>query len=176
MKIHYLFGLLICACMASCYPNEGDPIETTGFRPIYASRDSIDVITVSGPRPTVETGKIYAYKQLLFQNEVNKGIHVISIADPKNPVKMAFYKIPLSTEISIKNDHLYTNNGKDLVVISIAKYMNPVLVKRLPNMFPFVNQEFPPNSTFSYFDCPDPAKGYVIRWEQVRLYQPKCRK
>ena len=176
MKIHYVYGLLICSFATSCFQNDGVPTNTSGYRPVYASRDSINIMTVSDPKPTVNPGKIYAYGQLLFQNEVNKGIHVVSIADPKKPVKVAFYKIPMSTEISIKNDHLYTNNGNDLVVISITKYMNPVLVKRMPNMFSALNQESPPGSSFQYFECPDPSKGYVVSWQEVRLNNPKCKK
>jgi hypothetical protein len=147
-----------------------------GYRPIYSGKDSIDFLSVSGPKSSTNTGKIYAYRKLLFQNEVNKGFHVISIEDPKNPVKKAFYSIPLSTEISIKDDYLYTNNGKDLVIISIANYMNPTMVKRITNKFSLVDQNFPPNTGSGYFECPDPSKGYIIGWEEVRLNNPKCRR
>ncbi len=175
MKRQFLF-LIFIGLFTSCYQNIEEPVDSFGYRPIYRSSDSLNIITVSGPKSATNTGKIYAYGKLLFQNEVNQGFHVISIEDPKNPVKKAFYSIPLSTEISIKDDFLYTNNGKDLIVISIAKYMNPKYVRRLSNRFQTIDQNSPSNVTSGYFECPDPSKGYIIGWEQVRLNNPKCRK
>jgi len=175
-KIPHLIFLLFLA-LTSCYNGEpSEPNRTpVGLRPIYANKDSVNTISSSGPILTTKAGKIYVYGNYLFQNEVGQGIHVIDNTNPEIPFKIAFYRIPLCTEISIKNGHLYTNNGSDLAVLDISKIKAPELVKRLPDEFPSTGQTHPENVTSgTYFECPNPSKGIVVGWESAVLSDPKC--
>jgi len=81
----------------------------------------------------------------------------------------------MATEIAIKSGHLYTNNVNDLVVFSLSNPAEPLLENRVKDAFPVIEQEYPPfNNT--YFECPDPAKGIVVGWEQKELTNPQCRR
>lgn len=146
------------------------------YKPVYISKESLQTITVEAAKATARAGKIYAYENYLFQSDEGTGIHVIDNHDPAHPKKVAFYGIPLCTEISIRNHHLYTNNLNDLLVIHIADVVHPVVVKRVADMFPSVNQEFPPVGSGVYFECPDPAQGIVKEWLPAYLSNPKCRR
>ncbi len=83
--------------------------------------------------------------------------------------------IPLSTELAVKGNYLYANNFRDIIVFDISNPAEPRLVKRVSNVFPPVNQKFPPLSNI-YFECPDETKGVVVRWELKRINIPKCRR
>ncbi len=79
-----------------------------------------------------------------------------------SPQKVSFLKLPLSTEIAVKGNYLYANNYKDLVVFDITTPAKPQFVKRVNDVFPLVNQKYPP-FTNAFFECPDEAKGVVVR-------------
>jgi hypothetical protein len=126
-------------------------------------------------RPTVDPGKVYAFGQYLFQVEQSEGIHIVDNANPSSARKIAFLKVPMATEIAIKNNFLYTNNLNDLVVFSLSDIKSPQVVNRITNAFPAIDQAHPPASN-TFFECADPAKGIVINWELKMIDQPKCRR
>jgi hypothetical protein len=131
-------------------------------------------ISLSSARVTENSGKIYAYGNYIFQNDQNKGIHIIDNTDKKNPRKIAFLNIPYNTEFAVRGHYIYANNVNDLVVIDIRDISNPAVVKRMDNAFPYISQEFPPQS--GYFECPDPSKGIVVAWELQTVKSPNCRR
>lgn len=160
----------------SCDPGKNDLTGTVdAYVPVYGSLSEINQISVEPHKPTLQAGKIYAYGNYIFQNDLYSGIHIIDNTDHKNPVKIAFLKIPLSTEIAVKGNYLYTNNYIDLVVFDITNPANPQLVKRVNNVFPPTTQKFPDVSNV-YFQCPDNSKGIVIRWELQNIMIPNCRR
>lgn len=149
--------------------------QTDAYVPVYASAENVTQITVEAAKPVTEAGKIYAYGNYIFQNDFNTGIHIIDATDKKIPKKIAFLKIPLSTELAVKGNFLYANNYSDIVVFDISNPAQPQFVKRISNVFPPINQKYPPLSNI-YFECPDEAKGIVVRWELKRINTPKCRR
>ena len=164
--------------LASCDPHYGQygeqPPETTqGYSPIYDSLGTAKVIRADTARSIVSGGKIYVKGKTLYQVEVGKGIHVTSIADASNPVKLKFLHILGCQEISIKDNLLYTNNLNDLVVVDIADINNPQLKDRLANTFQLIDGGYPPNS--GWFECPDASKGVIIGWQVKTLHYPQCR-
>ncbi|MDQ3847106.1 MAG: hypothetical protein M3342_24285 [Bacteroidota bacterium] len=166
--------LLILA--VGCVPDAMNRTEQLmSFVPVYASKQVVSDIAVQAPKPTSAAGKIYAYGAYLFQVEQYEGIHIIDNTNPRQAKKIAFLKVPLCTEIAIRNNHLYTNNLNDLLVFNLDNTTAPQLVKRLGGVFPAVNQTYPPQSGV-YFECVDPAKGIVVRWEQKRISNPACRR
>ena len=146
-----------------------------GYAPVYANPADVVQIALDSGKNTLAPGKLYTVGNYIYQNDINTGIHIINIADRSHPVKVAFLKVPFSTEVAVKGNYLYTNNLRDLVVFDITNKSKPQLVKRIENVFPFVDQRYPPFSNVS-FECPDPSKGIVIRWERKTLTNAKCRR
>ena len=168
---------LLMLSLFSCTRNNNDVLsgQMDAYVPVYASAENITQISSEAPKPIADAGKIYVYGNYIFQNDLNTGIHIIDASDKKNPKKLAFLKIPLSTELAVKGNFLYTNNYKDIVVFDISNPAQPQLVKRVSNVFPPVNQKYPSLSNI-YFECADEAKGIVVRWELKRINTPKCRR
>jgi len=165
--------LLFFSCTTK---NDLAPTGTTeAYVPIYASAVNIKQISVEQSRPIQQAGKIYAYGNYIFQNDVNTGIHIIDNTNRNNPQKVAFISLPLSTEIAVKGNFLYANNYTDIVVFDITNPANPKLVKRLSNVFPEANQQYPPVSNAA-FECPDPSKGIIVNWELQTIKTPNCRR
>jgi LVIVD repeat len=175
--------LILCIFLSSCNPvtdfsGRGD---VAGYVPVYsADVKNVKKITARTPQPTVNGGKLYTVGKLLFQVELDSGIHIIDYTNPSNPIKIGFIKSFLCKEVSVKNGFIYTNNLADLVVIDISDISNVHEVARTPNVFPDLTLQFPAKvaNQFEpiYFECPDPSKGVVIAWKQQTLTNPKCRR
>ncbi len=165
------FPLILLACNPD--PVTYLPGQVEGYSPVYASAADINKISVEPARKTEHAGKIYAFGSYIFQNDVSKGIHIINNRDKSHPEKVAFIQLPFSTEIAVKGNYLYSNNQSDLVVFDMSDIANPRLVKRIANVFPPVNQKYPPVTNCS-FECVDPSKGIVVAWEKKLLTDPKC--
>jgi hypothetical protein len=168
--------LILTLLFSSCYPdsnrNTGDVF---AYVPVYAQQAELNEISTVTPIPTKKAGKIYAYGNYIFQNDINKGIHIVDNSSPSNPVKVAFINIPFSTEIAIRGSFLYTNSVSDLVVLNISNPLQPSVVKRVKDAFPLINQQYPPvNNT--YFVCPDAKKGIVTDWVLELVKNPACKR
>jgi LVIVD repeat len=162
--------------LIGCDPAKDDLIGTVdAYVPVYGSFSEIHQISVEPPKPTLQAGNIYAYGNYIFQNDLYSGIHIIDNRNHHNPVKIAFLKLPLSTEIAVKGNYLYANNYVDLVVFDITDPAKPQLVKRVNNVIQPSDQKFPPFSNV-YFQCPDNSKGIVVRWELQNMIIPNCRR
>lgn len=165
--------LLLAGCVTD--PDFRTNGEVLAYVPVYASAEAINDIGMAPPKATTKAGKIYAYNQYLFQVEQTEGIHIINNSNPQAAHKVGFLKVPQCSEIAIKGGYLYTNHVDDLVVFNLANIAEPQLVKRLEGAFPQVDQSYPPFSN-TYFECADPAKGVVVRWEQKMIPIPACRR
>jgi hypothetical protein len=175
--------LLIALCYTACTPRGGSdngiPEEVTGMAPVYTQDNTaMKLISGTAPRSIVNGGKMYTTGNLLFQVEQDSGIHVINYANPQNPQKIAFIRSFLCREVSVKNGFIYTNNFDDLVVVDISNLNNIHEVSRVADVFPDLALQYPPKPANSparlYFECPDPAKGTVVRWESKTIHHPKC--
>ena len=175
--MRFLIFILLTGMLVSCDPDTGlnQNAMIQAYVPVYARPADLTVITKEAPQPTAKAGKIYAYGNYVFQNDQQKGIHIIDNAVPASAHKVAFLKIPFTTEIAIRNNFLYTNSVSDLLVFNISDPLNPVLVKRVANAFPVISQEYPPVSNV-YFECADASKGVIVDWEIKEISMPKCRR
>ncbi len=176
MRLIYVSLLFIL--MSSCTRNN-ENIQNTAtvnaYIPVYMQLTEVENIKVEAVTPTVKAGKIYAYGNYIYQNDQYKGYHIINNTNPANAQKVAFLKVPFSTEISIKGSFMYCNNVSDLVVFDISNPIAPVLVKRVKNAFPLIDQSYPPVSN-TYFECIDKSKGIIVGWEQKTIPAPNCRR
>ena len=170
--------LFVLVCATACTEDRwGNPVNnsTLAYVPQYMTLSDVRQISVQAARSTQQAGKIYAFGNYLFQSDPEQGIHIIDNTDRKKPVKLAFLKVPFSTEIAIKGKYLYTNNLNDMVVFDLSDVQAPRLVKRMEKMFPTVNQKYPSFTNVS-FECPDPAKGLVVKWELKNSTNAQCRR
>lgn len=92
-------------------------------------------IKMSSPLPMNTTGKIYLYKDYLFINEPNKGIHIYDNANPSSPKALGFIPIVGNFDLGVQNDLLYADNIVDLITIDISNISKPVLIDRQKDVF-----------------------------------------
>jgi hypothetical protein len=171
-----LFVFLGILILTSCDPQIDRVGVNQAYVPVYAQLSGGEPISLRPPQSTAKAGKIYAYGSYIFQNDVYNGVHIIDNSTPGNPKKVAFLKIPYSTELAIKGSYLYTNSINDLVVVDIHDPQHPVEVKRIKGAFPLINQEYPPYTNV-YFVCADPQQGIVVDWQLQQMPNlPSCRR
>jgi LVIVD repeat len=162
---------------AGCTPTMEEPIPSpaTAYVPVYFQQADIYAAKFESARPIVKAGKQYVLGNLLLQNEVNEGIHLIDVSNPATPRKLGFISIPLCTDMAMRQGYLYCNNYDDLVVVDLRVPAEPKLVKRVKDVFPPANQDYPPFFNVS-FQCPDKRKGIVVGWELKDNVSALCRR
>jgi len=92
-----------------------------------------DAVEITEPIPITESGKIYAYKNYIFVNDVNQGFHVIDNSDPASPQNMKFIRLEGNYDISIKDDRLFADSYGDLVVLDISDINDIKTITRMEN-------------------------------------------
>lgn len=145
-----------------------------GYVPIYANKSDIVQINFQASRLTANPGKIYAYGNYIFQNDMGTGIHVIDNSNKQNPVKTGFLNIPYNFEMAIRDSFLYANNRTDLVVIDLRNPTNPQVVSRVNGVFPMQGIPNYPTERDVYFECVDSTKGAVIGWKKQIIVNKTC--
>lgn len=167
---------LLCLFFIACNPDTGDlpGANQSAYVPVYQLASAVKKIEFQSGKPIKNAGKQYVFGNLLLQNDLQEGIHFFDISNPANPVKKGFLQVPLCTEMAVKGNFLYANNLSDLVVFDLSSG-TPQLKKRIENVFPPVNQNYPPFFNV-VFECPDPAKGVVVGWELKNNVEAKCRR
>ncbi|MCF8217739.1 MAG: hypothetical protein K9I29_07760 [Bacteroidales bacterium] len=179
MKHISLFIILFAVLLSSCNKREvesdnpGEKVE--GFRPVYMDPDEAKDLSVKGAQPLEDPGKIYWYYNYVFLTDKGKGVHVIDIADPSNPQKKAFIKIPGVNDVAVKSNFLYADNVSDLVIFNINNMDAITFTDRIEDVYP-VDQQMYPSGVTGYFECVDTTKGVVVDWQKVKLEDPKCQK
>jgi hypothetical protein len=164
---------ILSGCTASL--DETPPVSTTAYVPVYYQQESVYAVKAEAAKPMVKAGKQYVLGNLLLQNELNEGIHLIDVSNPALPKKLGFLSIPLCTEMAIRQGFLYANNYDDLIVMDLRVAADPKVVKRIKDVFPPANQEYPPYFNVS-FECPDKKKGVVVGWELKNNVTVYCRR
>ncbi len=179
MKRTIIFFSFICLSflLSSCVDDAANESvgEVQGLKPLYAAGDDWKTVTVVSSREIVQLGKIYYKDNIIYVNELNRGIHIIDNTIPTNPQTIKFINVPGSKDISIKGNFLYTDNVSDLLVLDISDFNNITVVNRIPNIYPNIEQLYPEFHT-GYFECVDASKGTVIAWESATLNNPECRR
>lgn len=133
-----LLMFVISVCFISCDNDDFDDGKYAEYQVARAIkmdksdfRNSVDILP---PKPIEESGKIYAYKNLIFVNDKYRGVHVIDNTDPTSPKKINFIKIAGNVDISVKDDYLYADSLMDLIVMDISDINNIVILNRLENV------------------------------------------
>ena len=132
------------------------PIKVLGYKPVFTVDSSILKIAVTTPQPVKNPGKIYVKGNLIFQNDLGSGIHVIDNTVPSAAANIGFIKILGNSEISIKEDILYANSFTDLVVVDISDWQHVKELKRMKGAF---SQGAQAGSYPAYNFIPLPERG-----------------
>lgn len=146
--------------------------EVVGLKPIYTSIETIERIEITTDEPLEVPGKIYVYENYLLVNDIAKGIHIFDNSNPSAPIKLSFIGIPGNIDFSVRNNILYADNISDMVSFDISQPSVPVFKNRVKSVFP--TQTFPDQA--GQFECVDPSKGVVLKWEKAVLTNPGCSK
>ncbi|MDB5209476.1 MAG: hypothetical protein JWQ30_303, partial [Sediminibacterium sp.] len=136
MKRYFLFLLAAILLAAACMKDSVTEHYTL-YRPVYWTSTEIKNSIKSGaPTALVQPGKIVVKGHYVFLNEIDKGIHVIDIADAAKPVNLAFIDIPGCVDLAINGNYLYADCYSNLVTIDIADPAHVALKQFLKGVFP----------------------------------------
>jgi len=133
----FIVLVTVSLVFASC-SNDNDDDKYADYlvaRPLTISKAEFDNSgDILPPRPIKESGKIYAYQDLIFVNDSYKGIHIINNSNPANPFKMGFINIPANVDVSVKDNFLYADSMQDLLVFDLSNLEDIKIVNRLENV------------------------------------------
>jgi len=131
-----LTGIAAMIALASC--TKDFKYERYSFyRPVYETKASVKENIKSNPAVAIENpGKIYVKGNLVFLNDIDKGIHIIDYSNPSAPINKAFVNIPGCRDIAVKGNYMYADCFTDLVTIDIADANNVQLKNYINGVFP----------------------------------------
>lgn len=181
MKKNTLFIIsIILFGFSSCNDSEVLPRGNNEYviaTPLTANLISFkeEAVEITDPIEIVESGKIYAYKNYIFINDVYRGLHVLDNTNPESPQPIKFIKLEGNNDISIKDDRLYADSYGDLVIMDISDINNIGDVKRIENA---IYQEFwctvgfdvewPQADAYDYSDV-NAGRDAIVGWETSRV-------
>ncbi|MFK8055328.1 MAG: hypothetical protein AB8F78_04325 [Saprospiraceae bacterium] len=150
------------------------PVPEFAFGLVPKYIDSLDgkTITTSTPEDILDGRAFAVLGDTLFIVDHLRGIHIIDNRDPGSPEAISFITIPGCTSVAINGNFLYVNNLSDLVTLDITDPLNALPVDREEGLYP-LPLDFP-EEYVGYYGCYDPARGYLIGWEQDQIEQPEC--
>jgi hypothetical protein len=161
----FLFSVVIpLLLLSSCQDVRQQTITWTEFEPVYMSHEEfVNSVKLESSRDLEKPGKIYFYDGYLFVNEIDEGIHIFDNRDPSNPLNVGFIQIPANKDLAIRNDLLYADSQKDLLVFDISNLEQPELIERVEGVFDNMANR-PPGFTTQQVDH---TQGLVVGWREV---------
>lgn len=180
----FLFSLLFSSC--SLFEKEEiveeDLVDVTYFVPVYETTDQLaQKVSIDPPKDYAEAGKIVTYQQYIFINKPQEGIHVVDNSDPANPQNLHFISIPGSLDMSIIDDHLYSDMYSALVVFDISSITEPQLIEdfTVEDVFyynPYITLDLVINTTeigqYTRYEPIDNSLGIVTSWRTEVRQEP----
>ncbi len=161
-RVLFSFCLLMIFILTSCDEDKDENLTTVAVPVTQSIADFRASVKIQEPKTIRESGKIYAWKDYIFINDKNDGIHIIDNTDPYNPENIKFLKIPRNMDIAIKDEKLYADNGMDLVVFDISNINNIQETGRLKDVFPNYYGVAPQGVSYVDFENFDPQKEVII--------------
>ncbi len=157
MKMKFVLLALVFFSMMSCDNDDANyefvKVATPEIMSKAVFRSSVDIVA---PKNIEQAGKIYAYNNYIFVNDVNKGVHVIDNINPKAPKAVKYIRIPGNEDISVKDNFLYADSATDLLVFDISDINSIALTERLEDVF-------------KVYDFLIPAEADVINYESFNF-------
>ena len=168
----FLFCAIALSAFVSC-DDDGPYEDYLVARPIVQDAISFkaEAIDITEPVAIVSSGKIYAYGNYIFVNDVNKGFHVIDNQNPSSPESIAFIKLEGNNDISIKDDKIYADSYGDLIIFDISDINNITVDSRIVNAIynngVWATEIAYPQADFYEYGDIDYDRDIVIGWEVV---------
>ncbi len=150
MKLKYLFLGIVSCFFLSCSDDKDYEFVNVATPITITSAELRASIEVQAPKSIVQSGKIYAYEQYIFVNDVDKGVHIIDNRNPQQPTLVNFLKIPLNRDVSVKGNYLYADSGKDLVVFDISQVNSIEFVGHIENVLDVQQTVDYPENVYSF--------------------------
>ncbi|GAB2534371.1 hypothetical protein GCM10027189_14290 [Rufibacter soli] len=148
--------------LASCEDECESTITYVVQEPVYMTKAELrSSVKVQAARELRKPGKIYAFGDYLFINEVQEGIHIIDNRNPAAPQILSFIAIAGNVDMAVKDNILYADNYIDLVAIDITNPKEVQLVKRVENVF----------DLYGYFNNMT-SNTFLARFEEKTVTQP----
>ena len=185
LKISVLgFCLLLASC--SLFKDEiiddREMVDVAYFVPQYETTAQLAAkVTVESPKDYAEAGKIVTYQNYIFINKPNEGIHVVDNSNPATPVNLHFINIPGSLDLTIIDDHLYSDMFSALVVFDISDVILPDLIEDFTvedvfyyNPYRTLDNVSRPEESYAYtqYESIDDSRGIVTGWEVEIRQEP----
>jgi hypothetical protein len=184
MKTTILLLFMVSMMVSSCWDFGRKPVpppkKVWGYKPVFTLDTSLLEIKSEGVKDVLYPAKIYVRGNLIFQNDLGFGIHVMDNTNPNSPTRIGFIRIHGNSEMSIQGNYLYANSMQDLVVVDISDWQNVVEVKRIKNAFNYGG------SSASYLSIPVPERNVFYEcntkpwpyvhtgWTQDSIYDHNC--
>lgn len=128
--------ILACASFSSCLKDRC----TRHFKiytPVTEKLSNLRASVKSMPAQSMQQpGKLFIKGNLIFLNELNKGIHVIDNSNPARPVKKSFIAVPGNIDFYSSGNFLYADLYCDLAALDISNPSNVSVSKFLTKTFP----------------------------------------
>ncbi|PWS27601.1 hypothetical protein DHW03_08415 [Pedobacter yonginense] len=131
--INALLLLLVVGLFTQCKKDEYELIQIVKMISVKEMRAL--PVGISKAIEVKKTGKIYLYKDYLFINEPNEGIHIYNNSNPNAPINVAFLKIPGNIDLAVHNNILYADSFIDLLAFDLSSINNIKQVKRVNDVF-----------------------------------------
>lgn len=169
MKISNVFRLVLVLPLLflSCNNDDDENLDlVTVAVPEFVSKTEFrKMVDVKTPQSITQAGKIYAYGDYIFVNDVDKGVHIIDNSNPSLPKAIKFIQIPGNEDISIKNNYLYADSATDLVVFDISNINNIEQIERLEDVFELYDYRIPIEAVATDYGNFDWENDIIIGWE-----------
>ncbi|WP_248724058.1 LVIVD repeat-containing protein [Seonamhaeicola sp. ML3] len=162
-----LLILSMFVVLYSCNKNDDENLDlVTVATPEFVSKTEFrKMVDIVPPRPVKQAGKIYAYNDYIFVNDVNKGVHIIDNSNPESPKAIKYITIPGNEDISIKDNYLYADSATDLVVFNISNINDITQVERLENVFEIYNYRIPEEAFATDYSDFNWDTDIIIDWK-----------
>ena len=175
-------AIILAVLLVSCWDLRRqppiNPVKVLGYKPVYTTDPSLISVKSLGPQVVRFAGKIYVKDNLIFQNDIGYGIHIIDNTNPTSATQIGFIRVPGNAEMSIKGNYLYANSFSDLVVIDISNWQNATEVKRIHSAFSQGTNSFnfiPLPEHKVYYECPSYySDKFQTGWTKDSVSSSSC--
>lgn len=171
MNSRFLSVLLVLSSILifSCTDEVTSTYSFRTMMPVYLEMKDVraKAISVAPAQEIEEPGKIYIYKDYLFINEPNQGIHIYDNKNPANPINLSFIPIEGNVDLAINSDILYADNYVDLLAFDISNIRSIRLVKRVEDVFTHLYQHST-GKVITFKDTVITSEG--PRWEYDNMW------
>ncbi len=172
--------LSLCCCFLSCslfkddIEDHRETVDVAYFVPQYETPTQLAAkVTIAPPKEYAAAGKIITYQNYIFINKPNEGVHVVDNSNPAAPVNLHFIQIPGSLDLSIIDDHLYSDMFSALVVFDISDVTQPDLIEEFTVEEVFYYDPYrtltledrPIDYTYTQYEPIDNSLGIVTGWD-----------